>query len=150
MNTLNPDIVIIGGGIVGISTAYYLTESGVNCLVIEKDPIGSHASGFAYGSIGASKIQGLNYPLAMKGYSLHKQLSESLPIETGIDIQYREKSAIRLAFNEKEKEHLLQPDFDLHGNNKYQFDWLEPSQIFSLEPSISKLIRVFGASSHIA
>ena len=140
MNTINPDIVIVGGGIVGISTAYYLTESGINCVIIEKDPIGSHASGFAYGSIGASQIQGLNYPLALKGCSLHKQLSEVLPAETGIDIQYREKSSIKLAFNEKEKEHLLQPDSYLHENNKYEFDWLEPSKIFSLEPSISKLI----------
>ena len=137
MNTLKPDIVIVGGGIVGITTAYYLIESGINCTIIEKDPIGSHASGFAYGSIGASKIQGPNYPLALKGCSLHKQLSEFLPGYTGIDIQYRDKSSIRLAFNEKEKQYLLQNDSNL---SEVEFNWLEPSQIFSLEPSISKLI----------
>ena len=137
MNTLKPDIAIIGGGIVGIATAYYLIESGINCVLIEKDPIGSHASGFAYGSFGASKTQGLNYPLALKGVALHKQLSEFLPRHTGIDIQYREKSSISLAFNEQEKISLLSTDSNI---SKIQSDWLDPSQIFSLEPSISKSI----------
>ncbi len=133
MNTLKPDIAIIGGGIVGIATAYYLIESGINCTLIEKDPVGSHASGLAYGSIGASKVQGANYPLALKSVSLHKKLSESLSTHTGIDIQYREKESIRLAFNEKEREFLLSTDSNISN-------WLEPSQIFSLEPSISKQI----------
>jgi len=137
LNTLKPDIVIVGGGIVGITTAYYLIESGINCTIIEKDPIGSHASGFAYGSIGASKIQGPNYPLALKGCSLHNQLCKFLPEYTGIDVQYREKSSLRLAFNEKEKQYLLQND---SNHSEVEFNWLEPSQIFSLEPSISKLI----------
>ncbi len=134
---MNPDIVIVGGGIVGITTAYYLIESGINCVLIEKDPIGSHASGFAYGSIGASKTQDPNYPLALKGCSLHKQLSEFLPGYTGIDIQYRDKSAISLAFNEEEKQYLLQNNSNL---SDVEFNWLDPSQIFSIEPSISKLI----------
>jgi len=106
LNTIKTDIVIIGGGIVGISTAYYLVKSGINCIVIEKDSLGSHASGFAYGGIGASKLQGLNYPLALKGCDLHNELNEFLTRETGIDIQYRVKSSIKLAFNEEEKKYL--------------------------------------------
>ena len=141
LNTIKTDIVIIGGGIVGISTAYYLVKSGINCIVIEKDSLGSHASGFAYGGIGASKLQGLNYPLALKGCDLHNELNEFLTRETGMDIQYRVKSSIKLAFNEEEKKYLTksistEPEEDNHN----QFNWLEPSQIFSLEPSVSKEI----------
>ena len=45
------DIVIIGGGIVGCSAAYYASKEGKKVLLIEKDSIASHASGFAYGGI---------------------------------------------------------------------------------------------------
>ena len=42
-------VVIVGGGIVGVVTAYYLARAGVASVVVERDAIGSHASGFAYG-----------------------------------------------------------------------------------------------------
>lgn len=47
------DVVVIGGGIAGVSTAYFLGQAGLRCVVIERDYIGSHASGFAYGGVGA-------------------------------------------------------------------------------------------------
>ena len=54
MSTIDSaDVVIAGGGIVGISAAYYLAKNGVKSMVIERDSVGSHASGFAYGSLGA-------------------------------------------------------------------------------------------------
>ena len=82
MNTLKPDIVIVGGGIVGITTAYYLIESGINCTIIEKDPIGSHASGFAFGALDYPKPTSNNLKLtdlSSLGRKLHANLSEILP-----------------------------------------------------------------------
>ena len=51
MNSTHYEICIIGGGIVGLSTAYFLAKSGLKVAVLEKDSIGSHASGFAYGGL---------------------------------------------------------------------------------------------------
>lgn len=39
------DVAIIGGGVVGSAIAYYLTKSGTSVALIEKDEIGSGASG---------------------------------------------------------------------------------------------------------
>jgi glycine oxidase len=44
------DVVIVGG-IVGMTTAYYLAKAGVPSMVIERDAIGSHASGLAEASL---------------------------------------------------------------------------------------------------
>jgi len=42
------DVVIIGGGIIGCSTAYYLALKGCpNVILLEKNNIGSGASGMA-------------------------------------------------------------------------------------------------------
>lgn len=38
------DTIIIGGGAVGLSTAYYMKEAGLDVLVIEKDTIGNGCS----------------------------------------------------------------------------------------------------------
>lgn len=38
-------IILIGGGIHGVSTAYYLSQRGVKSLIIEKSSIASAASG---------------------------------------------------------------------------------------------------------
>ena len=46
---MNPDVLIIGGGIIGISTAYYLAREGIAVTVIEKGNIGS---GSSYGNAG--------------------------------------------------------------------------------------------------
>jgi glycine/D-amino acid oxidase-like deaminating enzyme len=59
------DVVIVGGGIVGMVTAYYLAKAGVPSVVIERDAIGSHASGYAYG--GLSPGERLRHPWAPRG-----------------------------------------------------------------------------------
>ena len=45
------DVCVIGGGITGISTAYYLTQEGKKVAVLEKDRIGSKTSGGTTGKI---------------------------------------------------------------------------------------------------
>ena len=39
------DVCIIGAGICGLSTAYYLSKSGLKVIVLEKDNIGLKTSG---------------------------------------------------------------------------------------------------------
>ena len=45
------DVVILGGGIAGCLTAYYLGKRGVKATVVEREAIGSHASGYAFGGL---------------------------------------------------------------------------------------------------
>jgi glycine oxidase len=40
---ISADVVIVGGGIAGMTTAYYVAKSGVPSVVVERDAIGSHA-----------------------------------------------------------------------------------------------------------
>jgi glycine/D-amino acid oxidase-like deaminating enzyme len=62
------DIVIVGGGIAGMTAAYYLAKSGVPSVVVERDAIGGHASGFAYG--GLSPLSGF------RGFGAGRLLAE--------------------------------------------------------------------------
>ena len=64
MTQRSSDVVIVGGGIAGMTTAYYLAKFGVRSTVIERDAIGSHASGFAYGGLSPLSGFGIPGPLA--------------------------------------------------------------------------------------
>ena len=45
------DVVIIGGGVTGLSTAFWLARAGMDVLVVEKSIVGWEASGRNGGSI---------------------------------------------------------------------------------------------------
>ena len=49
MAGISADVVIVGGGLAGMASSYYLAKARVPSAVVERDAIGSHASGFAYG-----------------------------------------------------------------------------------------------------
>src|SRR4030095_13200455 len=103
MAETSADVVIVGGGIAGMSTAYYLAKSGVPSVVVERDAIGSHASGFAYGGLSPLSgfgLSGAPAEIAQEGMRLHRELSKSLLEETGIDVDFRVRSSLALAFTE--------------------------------------------------
>jgi len=58
-----PDVLIIGGGVIGVCSAYYLAERGVQVSLIEKDEI---ASGCSYGN-GGLIVPSHAVPLASPG-----------------------------------------------------------------------------------
>src|SRR5256712_13987867 len=96
MTESSADVVIVGGGIAGMTTAYYLGMAGVASVVVERDAIGSHASGFAYG--GLSPLSGFGIPgpqaeIAVDGMRLHRELSKSLLGGTGIGVGFRLRPA---------------------------------------------------------
>lgn len=41
---LEVDVCIIGGGMTGLSTAYYLTKNGYHVCILEKDKIAHHTT----------------------------------------------------------------------------------------------------------
>ncbi len=97
------EIVIIGGGIVGCTTAYFLTASGEHSVsVIEAEGIASGASGYSAGIL--TPYSGSNDPgllsLSPSALAIHTHLAENLPEVTGIDHGYDLKPYLRCAFGE--------------------------------------------------
>jgi glycine oxidase len=134
------DVVIVGGGIVGMTTAYYLARAGVPSVVIERDAIGSHASGFAYGGLSPLTGYGIPGPLAevaQAGMRLHRELSESVVEETGIEIDFRVRSSLALAFTEADARRLQAALPWQQGQPGYAARWLDAAEACRLEPRIS-------------
>ena len=99
------DVVIVGGGLVGVATAYFLSGEGVECVVVERDGIASHASGYSYAALGTfdeAGMDGAHFDVASQGMRLHRELAESLLDETGVNVEFRERPSLSLAFDEDE------------------------------------------------
>ena len=61
------DVCIIGAGMFGLSTAYYLSKKGLNVVVLDKSSIGSKASGYTTAKI--TSQHGLIYDYLIKFFS---------------------------------------------------------------------------------
>ena len=138
----NPEVVIIGAGAAGCATAYNLSLSGIRCTVIEREGVGSQASGYAAG--GLNPLEGTNIPgplgpLAMESYLLHSDLWESLKESTEIDYEWRPIKLIKVCFDYSELSDLNETHqrFNECPNEGFSADWLTAQELQELEPRIS-------------
>src|SRR3990172_936846 len=134
------DVVIVGSGIVGMVTAYYLAKAGVPSVVVERDAIGSHASGFTYG--GLSPVTGFGIPgplaeIARDGMRLHRELALSVVEETGIDIDFRVRPSLALAFTAADAQRLQAALPWQQRQPGCSTRWLDASEARRVEPRIS-------------
>mmetsp|Transcript_31617 Transcript_31617/g.87239 ORF Transcript_31617/g.87239 Transcript_31617/m.87239 type:complete len:344 (+) Transcript_31617:68-1099(+) len=71
-------VVVVGGGVVGAATAYYLSERGQKVKLVEKCNVACHSSGKAGGFLALDwHGSGPGAALAKRSFSLHEQLAET-------------------------------------------------------------------------
>ncbi|PAA46245.1 hypothetical protein BOX15_Mlig007197g1, partial [Macrostomum lignano] len=91
-----PPVIIVGGGIIGSSTAYYLAKRGVRSLLLESVGVASGASGKAGGFLARDWCGGgAGGPLAQlawESFRLHSELESEL----GQSLDYRRLDTLSL------------------------------------------------------
>ncbi|SHH72703.1 NAD(P)/FAD-dependent oxidoreductase [Clostridium grantii] len=88
------DVIIIGSGVIGNATAYYLAKKGCSVIVLEKsDNIGDGGSSRNGGGVRQSGRDKRELPLAMYGA---KNLWPTLSEELGMDVEYYQQGNLRL------------------------------------------------------
>lgn len=93
------DVVVIGGGIIGTATAYYLTKLGYDVVVVEKGEIAGGTSSKCDGNILAiDKEPGFDSQMSLKSQELVAELVNDLDEE----FEYRAPGSILVCENEEE------------------------------------------------
>ncbi|MGC9541205.1 NAD(P)/FAD-dependent oxidoreductase [Streptomyces sp. UG1] len=78
------DVVIIGGGVMGVSTAFHLAEAGVaNIVVVERGELGCGSSGKPIGGVRAQFSDPLNIELGSRSLRAYQEF----PHRPGADIK---------------------------------------------------------------
>ena len=93
------DMLIIGGGIAGASTAYHLAQHGHDVTLLERGDIASAASGVNAGSIGATgwgNVPDLEAYLTMGSL----EIFQSLQLDLGYDIAFRQSGSLQAIHTE--------------------------------------------------
>lgn len=92
------DVIIIGGGVIGCGTAYYLAKRGISVTVLESHTIGYGASSSNAGGVRQSARDERELPIAMFTMQhIWPRLSEELEL----DVEFCQTGNLRLGKTEK-------------------------------------------------
>ncbi|KAL2551974.1 FAD-dependent oxidoreductase family protein [Forsythia ovata] len=101
MDAQNPPkkVVVCGGGVIGVCTAYFLSKKGAVVTLIEKSSVACAASGKAGGFLALDWCDGGPVsPLARASFNLHRSLAEEL---NGVEVYgYRPVTTVSFSITE--------------------------------------------------
>ena len=127
-----PDVVIIGGGVIGCSIAYRLAQDGIPALLLEKGSLGSGASGRCGAMIWSNWLDTAEDGLLHLGLATAKLFSE-LEQELGTDLEYTRENVLKLSPSE-DSEHYRGEIANLQRYYGVQPQYLRPEDIKKLAP----------------
>lgn len=141
------DLIIIGGGLAGCSTAYYLTEGGMNVVLIEMRAICSGASGRNGGQV--IQMEGrdeLDKNKIIKRNSIsgkNKLILNTLNDRLECDIEFLKIGSLDVAFSRREEEvikNVIKLQKEVGDTN---IEYLNPSEVEELCPVFDN--NLYGA-----
>src|SRR5258706_4098765 len=98
------EVLIVGGGIIGCSIAYFLRKQGVEVIVLEKGDIGAQASSAATGLLAPIRPLSQRDPfkaLQLAGLACFSSLVPELEAISGITVGYERTGTLRILPAEK-------------------------------------------------
>ena len=126
------DILIIGGGIAGSSTAFHLVEHGRDVILLERGEIASEASGQNMGGLGGSGW-GNNPNLLSYLTAGSVEIFKHIQIDMGYDIEFRLSGTLTAIHTEEQYEY-YQDDVASQRNNGYEIELLSVREARAIEP----------------
>jgi glycine oxidase len=129
-----PDVIIIGGGVIGCGLAWELGRAKLSVTVIERHRPGEEASGAAAGML-APTSEAVEAPamvsLATSSAALYPSWVAQLADQTSIDVGYRREGTLLVATSEAEAEAWRH----LPG------EFMRGTEVRELEPALSAQIQ---------
>lgn len=149
MTPTSGDIIIVGGGVIGLSIAYALAREGLHPTVLDRRELGREASWAGAGLIPpigeGETIEGLarRNPLAALrswGARLYPDWSAALYEETGIDPGYRRTGGVDVAWTEREDESLRAAAGQWRAEG-IAYERIPPGDFGRVEPALNPQLR---------
>lgn len=135
------DVIIIGSGVIGCATAYYLAKKGTSVIVLDKDEnIGNGGSARNGGGVRQSGRDPRELPLAM--YAVNN-LWPTLSEELGVNVEYHKEGNLRLGKTEHHLE-ILQGLTDRATACGLDVRMIDGAEVRAINPYLSD--EVIGAS----
>ncbi len=141
---MTSDVIIIGGGIIGLTLAYRLSGEGVTVTVIERGEPGKEASWAGAGMLPPGNLEKATTPEGLiRGLSdsRWKDLSNELLEKTGIDNGFRNSGGLEVRYQQDES---FQNDIQKWQYEEVPIEVLDQQQLNHKAPRLSqKLVQGF-------
>lgn len=138
------DVVVVGGGIVGLSIALAAAERGARVIVLERGKPGREASWAGAGIIYAWSLShaktGFDWLMA-KGAELHASAASRFLESTGIDTEFRRSGEILVTKPEATDPSELDRDLSALNSHGSAARRITMEQARALEPELSSALR---------
>jgi sarcosine oxidase subunit beta len=119
------DVVIIGGGIIGVSIAYYLVKKGVpDVLLLERGLMGEGSTARCVGGIRTQFSTEINIQLSL----LSMRVFQGFEAEFGVDIEFRQIGYLFLATDARQRQ-ILEENAGLLETLGQDVELLDPEEI---------------------
>jgi glycine oxidase len=132
-------IVIVGGGVIGLSIAHHLVEKRVRPLVVDKSSFASEASWAGAGFLdlrSASRVDRDFFVFCNKSFDLYPHWCEKLKKDSGIDPEYIRSGSFDLVMNDEEENFIRTMENAMAGFGVLGY-WLKSKEVTNLEPKLS-------------
>lgn len=134
---LSSEVVIIGGGVIGAATAYFLCKEGAEVMMVEAEDLASGASGACDGFISLqTKAPGNHLKLALESAQLFPSLAEDLEV----DIEYNPCGGIMLATSQEQMKELRARAKALQSEG-LELEILSASELKEYLPEVGKTVK---------
>jgi glycine oxidase len=129
----HPDVLIIGGGVIGLTTAYYLARDGVRVQLLDRSAPGTEASWAGAGIVPPGNPAGAASPydrLRATSSRMFPVLSAELHERTGIDNGFRVTGGIEVFSS------ALDTAVDLWRQEGIEFEQVDSASLVPIEPEL--------------
>lgn len=133
------EVIIIGGGAIGCSIAYYLRKMHIDVVLLERGEIGGQASSAAAGllaPLGPLSGPGPFADLLLAGFAQLIAVVPELEEVSGLHMRYEQTGALRMVRNAKRVAHLRKRLANWQPLG-LEMDWLSGEEARQREPLLS-------------
>jgi sarcosine oxidase subunit beta len=96
--TFDTDVLVLGGGLMGTSTAFFLRQHGKSVTLLERELVGRQASGTNFGNVRRQGRELHQLPLANRARAVWGRIKELL----GEDVEFVPYGHLRVCYSEKQ------------------------------------------------
>lgn len=135
----NADVVVIGGGVIGLSFAWRASQAGLKVAVLDRNEIGAGTTFSATGMLAAAAEHepggSLLLPFALHSQRLWPSFCAELERESGVDIDFRQAGILLAALSREELERLRARHAFLSASG-LDCQWVAGRDVRVLEPGL--------------
>ncbi len=128
------DVIVVGGGLHGMSAALHIARRGKHVLVLEKDRIAAHASSYSAGGVRTLGRHPAEVPLAVESIAMWHKISDLV----GDDCGFQEVGQVKVAENDAEMRTLRERETAMHAAGWQHEEVVDAAELRRLLPAVSQ------------